>query len=392
MHRVSRTTTVTNMNESQSSPLSYNIDTTAVHTGRPERTPDGPINPPIVPSSTLHAGGPHGYMREWNETLEALEVTLGQLEGGQATVYSSGMAAANAVFDIVPLGGVIVASEHSYAAVGTRLAELAQRGQIELRLADVTDATDVANKINGDGKPANLVWIESPTNPLLEICDIRATAHAAHSAGSLLAVDNTFMTPARQQPLSLGADIVMHSVTKGLSGHADLLMGALVTSNDDLAQQFIGRRVLLGAVPSAFDAFLAIRGIRTLSVRIDRGEDNAKILAQRLSEHPAVSHVYYPGLPGHPNAQIHAEQSSGPGLMISFVVGSSAADADKVCESTKIMANATSLGGVETLLERRRRWTHENVAVPENLIRISVGIENVEDLWTDLKQALSAIN
>ena len=331
-------------------------------------------------------------MREWNETLEALEVTLGQLEGGQATVYSSGMAAANAVFDIVPLGGVIVASEHSYAAVGTRLAELAQRGQIELRLADVTDATDVANKINGDGKPANLVWIESPTNPLLEICDIRAAAHAAHSAGSLLAVDNTFMTPARQQPLSLGADIVMHSVTKGLSGHADLLMGALVTSNNDLAQQFIGRRVLLGAVPSAFDAFLAIRGIRTLSVRIDRGEDNAKILAQRLSEHSAVSHVYYPGLPGHPNAQIHAEQSSGPGLMISFVVSSSAADADKVCESTKIMANATSLGGVETLLERRRRWTHENVAVPENLIRISVGIENVEDLWTDLKQALSAIN
>lgn len=380
------------MDESQSKPLSYNIDTVAVHAGRPERTPDGPINPPIVPSSTLHAGGSHGYMRDWNETLEALEVTIGQLEGGTATVYSSGMAAANAVFDLVPLGGVIVASKHSYAAVGTRLAELAQRGQIELRLADVTDATDVANKISGDGKPANLVWIESPTNPLLEICDIRAAAHAAHSAGALLAVDNTFMTPARQQPLSLGADIVMHSVTKGLAGHADLLMGALITKSDDLTEQLVGRRVLLGAVPSAFDAFLAIRGIRTLSVRIDRGEDNAKTLAQRLSEHPAVSHVYYPGLPGHPNAQIHAEQSSGPGLMISFVVGSSAADADKVCESTTIMANATSLGGVETLLERRRRWTHENVDVPENLIRISVGIEDVEDLWTDLKQALEFVS
>ena len=380
------------MDESQSKPLSYNIDTVAVHAGRPERTPDGPINPPIVPSSTLHAGGSHGYMRDWNETLEALEVTIGQLEGGTAIVYSSGMAAANAVFDLVPLGGVIVASKHSYAAVGTRLAELAQRGQIELRLADVTDATDVANKISGDGKPANLVWIESPTNPLLEICDIRAAAHAAHSAGALLAVDNTFMTPARQQPLSLGADIVMHSVTKGLAGHADLLMGALITKSNDLTEQLVGRRVLLGAVPSAFDAFLAIRGIRTLTVRIDRGEDNAKILAERLSEHPAVSHVYYPGLPGHPNAQIHAEQSSGPGLMISFVVGSSAADADKVCESTTIMANATSLGGVETLLERRRRWTHENVDVPENLIRISVGIENVEDLWTDLKQALEFVS
>ena len=380
------------MDESQSKPLSYNIDTVAVHAGRPERTPDGPINPPIVPSSTLHAGGSHGYMRDWNETLEALEVTIGQLEGGTATVYSSGMAAANAIFDLVPLGGVIVASKHSYAAVGTRLAELAQRGQIELRLADVTDATDVANKISGDGKPANLVWIESPTNPLLEICDIRAAAHAAHSAGALLAVDNTFMTPARQQPLNLGADIVMHSVTKGLAGHADLLMGALITKSDDLTEQLVGRRVLLGAVPSAFDAFLAIRGIRTLTVRIDRGEENAKVLAQRLAEHPAVSKVYYPGLAEHTNAHIHAEQSSGPGLMISFVVGSSAADADMVCESTKIMANATSLGGVETLLERRRRWTHENVDVPENLIRISVGIEDVEDLWTDLKQALELVS
>lgn len=380
------------MDESQSNPLSYNIDTVAVHAGRPERTPDGPINPPIVPSSTLHAGGSHGYMRDWNETLEALEVTIGQLEGGTATVYSSGMAAANAIFDLVPLGGVIVASKHSYAAVGTRLAELAQRGQIELRLADVTDATDVANKISGDGKPANLVWIESPTNPLLEICDIRAAAHAAHSAGALLAVDNTFMTPARQQPLNLGADIVMHSVTKGLAGHADLLMGALITKSDDLTEQLVGRRVLLGAVPSAFDAFLAIRGIRTLTVRIDRGEENAKVLAQRLAEHPAVSKVYYPGLAEHTNAHIHAEQSSGPGLMISFVVGSSAADADMVCESTKIMANATSLGGVETLLERRRRWTHENVDVPENLIRISVGIEDVEDLWTDLKQALELVS
>jgi cystathionine gamma-synthase len=379
------------MNESQSIGSDYNIDTVAVHAGRPDRTPDGPINPPIVLSSTMHAGGQYGYGREWNETLAALEETIGALEGGYSSVYSSGMAAANVAFDLVPMGGVIVASSHSYAAVGTRLEELAASGRIVLRHADVTNADEIIKQINGDGQSADLVWFESPTNPLLEICDIRAAAHAAHAVGALLAIDNTFMTPARQQPLTLGADIVMHSVTKGLSGHADLLMGALATRDADLHKKFINRRVLLGAVPSAFDAFLALRGIRTLSVRIDRGEENARILATRLAEHPAVTKVYYPGLAGHPNADIHAEQSSGPGLMISFLVGNSSADADKVCESTLLAANATSLGGVETLLERRRRWTHENVEVPENLIRLSVGIENVEDLWADLNQALNQL-
>jgi cystathionine gamma-synthase len=339
----------------------------------------------------MHAGGQYGYGREWNETLAALEETIGALEGGYSSVYSSGMAAANAAFDLVPMGGVIVASSHSYAAVGTRLEELAASGRIVLRHADVTNADEIIRQINRDGQSADLVWFESPTNPLLEVCDIRAAAHAAHAVGALLAIDNTFMTPARQQPLTLGVDIVMHSVTKGLSGHADLLMGALATRDADLHKKFISRRVLLGAVPSAFDAFLALRGIRTLSVRIDRGEENARILAARLAENPAVTKVYYPGLAGHPNADIHAEQSSGPGLMISFLVGNSSADADKVCESTLLAANATSLGGVETLLERRRRWTHENVEVPENLIRLSVGIENVEDLWADLNQALNQL-
>jgi len=369
----------------------FTIDTLAVHAGRPERTPDGSINPPIVPSSTVHAGGPVGYLRHGNETFEALETTIGALEGGTATVYSSGMGAANAVFDLVPLGGVIVASKHSYAAVGTRLNELAQRGQIELRLVDVTDQTELAAKIAGEGKPANLVWIETPTNPLLEVCDIKATATLAHAVGALLAVDSTFMTPARQQPLTLGADIVMHSVTKGLSGHADLLMGATIAKDAEVAKQLHGRRTILGAVPSVFDAYLALRGIRTLTVRIDRAEENAKVLAQRLVDHPKVSKVYYPGLAEHPNADVHAAQASGPGFIISFEVGSSASDADKVCESTKILANATSLGGVESLLERRRRWAHENQDVPENLIRVSVGIENVDDLWNDLAQALNQI-
>ncbi|MBU6347234.1 MAG: PLP-dependent aspartate aminotransferase family protein, partial [Actinomycetales bacterium] len=357
------------------------IDTVAVHSGRPERTPDGSINPDIVLSSTVHAGGPVGYLRHGNETFAALEATLGELEGGTATIFSSGMAAANAVFDLVPLGGVIVASKHSYAAVGTRLAELAARGQIELRLVDVTNQADIAKQINGDGKSADLVWLETPTNPLLEICDIKATASIAKQAGALLAVDNTFMTPVRQLPISLGADIVMHSVTKGLSGHTDLLMGATVAKDPEVATKLLGRRTILGAAPSAFDAFLALRGIRTLAIRIDRAEANAIELANRLTQHQKVAKVYYPGLTSTPNSAVQAAQTTGPGFIISIEVGNSAADADKVCGATKILTNATSLGGVESLLERRRRWAHENKDVPENLIRISVGIENVEDLW-----------
>jgi cystathionine gamma-synthase len=367
--------------------------TLAVSAGRPAPTPDGPVNPPIVTSTTLHAGGPYGYIREWNETTSYLEDLIGQLEGGVATAFSSGMATANAIFDLVPTGGVIVASEHSYTAVGIRLQELADAGRLTLRLVDVTDAQAMATAIQGDGDAvaASWVWIESPTNPLMEICDIRATAHAARQVGAKLVVDNTFMTPMRQRPLELGAHVVMHSATKGLAGHSDVLMGALVTNDDGLADEFVKRRILLGAAPSAFDAFLASRGIRTLAIRVDRSEENAQEIAARLSGHPAIAEVFYPGLAGHPGSQVHLTQADGPGSVLSFTINGTAQDAQSVCESVTLMTHATSLGGVETLIERRRRWAHENTDVPENLIRLSVGIENIEDLWRDLNQALNLI-
>jgi cystathionine gamma-synthase len=371
----------------------YQRATLAVSAGRPAPAPDGPVNPPIVASTTLHAGGPYGYIREWNETTSYLEDLMGQLENGSATAFSSGMAAANAIFDLVPTGGVIVASEPSYTAVGIRLQELADAGRLTLRLVDVTNADAMAAAIHGGGQhaPASWVWIESPTNPLMEICDIRATAHAARQVGAKLVVDNTFMTPMRQRPLELGAHVVMHSATKGLAGHSDVLMGALVTNDDGLADDFVKRRILMGAAPSAFDAFLASRGIRTLAIRVDRSEENAQELATRLSEHPAVSAVYYPGLAEHPGHKIHQTQSDGPGSVLSFTIHGTAEDAQKVCESVILMTHATSLGGVETLIERRRRWAHENPDVPDNLIRLSVGIENIEDLWLDLAAALGQI-
>jgi cystathionine gamma-synthase len=268
------------------------LETAVVQAGRPPVTPDGPINPPIVLSSTLHAGGPYGYMRDWNATLESLEVAIGALEGGRCTTFSSGMAAANAIFDLFPNGKPVVASQYSYTGVSLRLQELHDLGRIQLRLVDVTDDAAVKVAIAGDGNPASWVWIETPTNPMMEICDIEATATVARHYGAYLAVDNTFMTPLRQRPLELGAHLVMHSATKGLAGHSDLLMGALVTADEELSQKILGRRVLLGAVPSAFDSYLALRGIRTLAVRIDRAESNAQFIAEKLAGHSKVRAVH----------------------------------------------------------------------------------------------------
>jgi len=367
--------------------------TLAVSAGRPAPTPDGPVNPPIVASTTYHAGGPYGYGREWNETTTYLEDLVGQLEGGLATAYSSGMAAVNALLDLIPAGGVIVAGQNLYTATGIRLQELAAVGRLSVRLVDVADADAMAEAIRGGGAdaPASWVWIESPTNPLMEVCDIRATAHVAREVGAKLVVDNTFMTPMRQRPLELGAHVVMHSATKGLAGHSDVLMGVLITNDEGLSENFVKRRIFLGAPPSPFDAFLASRGIRTLAVRVDRAEENAQKLVAKLIEHPAIDEVFYPGLASHPGFEIHETQADGPGYVLSFTVHGAASDAQAVCEAVRLITHATSLGGVESLIERRRRWAHENKDVPENLIRLSVGIEDVDDLWRDLNQALDLI-
>lgn len=346
----------------------WSMETVVVTAGRPEPVPDAPLNTPIVPASSFRAGGPMEYAREAAPTSLALEEAIGALEGGVATVYSSGMGAANAAMDLVPMGGVVVAPSAAYTGVAVRLRELHSLGRIDLRIVDADDTVAVAAACTG----AHLLWLESPTNPLLQVADLPACITAAHAAGALVLVDNTFATPILQRPLELGADIVMHSVTKALSGHSDLLLGALVTADPDLAHAFVERRVLLGAAPSAFDCFLALRGIRTLALRVQRAQDNARAIAARLADHPMVERVRYPDW----------------GTMASIEVRNGAAAADAVCSRVRVWTYATSLGGVESLMERRRRWPLESITVPESLIRLSFGIEAVDDLWSDLDDAL----
>lgn len=351
--------------------------TTAVGAGRPPRVPDSPLNAPIVPASSFYAGGPMEYAREEAPTSQALESALAAVEtGDRAVVYSSGMAAANALLDLVDPGAHVVASSATYTGVRVRMEELASRGTIRLTQVETEDtaaviaAMDAADTSRGQ----TTLWIESPTNPLLEVADLPALLSHARSTGVRAVVDNTFATPARQRPLELGADAVLHSVTKAISGHSDLLLGAVVVRDGELGEALRTRRVLLGAAPSAFDCYLALRGLRTLAVRMDRAEASARVLADRLSTLPSVERVRYPGW----------------GSIIAIDVDDSPTGIDARCARAEIWTFATSLGGVESLIERRRRWPLESTDVPANLVRLSVGIEDVEDLWSDLREVLTA--
>jgi len=344
--------------------------TRAVHSGRPPREADEPLNVPITMASTYVAGGDREYGRYANPSWSAFEDALGALEGGRCLAFASGLAAVATVLDLVGSEQTVVAPRHAYTGTVTQLADLEARGRVRTLLVDIADTEAVVAACTD----AALVWIESPTNPAMEVADIAAIAAAAHEAGAQVVVDNTFATPLLQQPLDLGADLVVHSATKYLSGHSDLLMGALVTRDDQLHGVLKGRRDLIGAVPGAFEAWLALRGLRTLSVRVERAQANAAELARRLGEHPAVHEVRYPGF----------------GAMISIVLPD-AGSADALTHGTALWVHATSLGGVESSLERRRRWQSEPRTIPEGLVRLSVGIEDVEDLWEDLADALAAL-
>jgi cystathionine gamma-synthase len=236
---------------------------------------------------------------------------------------------------------------------------------------------------------AGLLWLETVTNPMLAVADLPALISAAHAAGAQVCVDATFSTPLNVRPLELGADVVMHSVTKYLSGHSDVLMGVLATSSPELARSLRERRTLTGAIPGALESFLALRGLRTLALRMERAQANALELAQRLAAHPAVARVRYPGLPSDPGYAVATRLFAGYGAMISFEVNGSADFADDVCQRVRLINHATSLGGVESLIERRGRYDVDaGFGTPATLLRFSVGIEHVEDLWDDLAQAL----
>jgi cystathionine gamma-synthase len=354
------------MTEPIDTPLSS--ATIAVAAGRPPRRPDGPTNPPIVMASTYHAGGDVGYGRYGNPTWEMFETAVGALEGGVATSYASGMAAVAAVLDLVPDAGTVVTSPDAYYGTLAMLETLQSRGRMIVRQVDLTDNDAAVAALAG----ADLVWAESPTNPLLRLVDLPSLVAAAQAAGVVSVVDNTFNTPIVARPLEMGATVVVHSATKYLSGHSDLLLGVAVTRDPAVAERLVSHRSRQGSVPGAVEAWLALRGLRTLHLRVERAQASAAVLADRLGRHPRVAQVHFPGC----------------GAMVSVVLHGDVAEADRVCDTTRLWVHATSLGGVESSLERRRRWPGESHEVPETLLRLSVGIEDVDDLWHDLAAAL----
>jgi len=346
--------------------------TIAVHSGRPDHVPDAPLNHPITMAATYVAGGDLEYGRYGNPTWAAFEEALGALEGGRCLSFATGLSAVATILDLVAQGQTVVAPRHAYNGTVMQLADLEARGRLTARLVDITNTKEVIAAC----ADASLVWLESPTNPALEVADIPAIREAAQAAGAYVVVDNTFATPLLQQPLSMGVDLVVHSATKYLSGHADVLLGAVVTRDDDLFGVLKNRRDLIGAVPGTLEAWLALRGLRTLHLRVERSQQNAKELVRRLEEHPAISEVRYPGFGG----------------IVSIVLGEGAMAADLLTHKTKLWVHATSLGGVESSFERRRRWKTEPATIPDGLVRLSVGIEDIEDLWADLRSALDDLH
>ena len=342
--------------------------TVAVTAGRPPHEADRPLSEPITMASTYVAGGDLEYGRYANPTWSAFEEALGALEGGRALAFSSGMAAVTTVLDLVGHDALVVAPAHSYTGTLLQLGDLEGRGRIRTKLVDITDTDAVVAAC----EDAALVWFESPTNPALEVADTRRIAEAAHEAGAYVVVDNTFATPLLQQPLAMGADVVVHSVTKFLAGHSDVLMGAIVTNDEQLHGVLKGRRDLLGSTPGTFEAWLALRGLRTLHLRVERSQQNAQELVRRLDGHPAIGEVRYPGFGG----------------IVSIVLAQGAMAADLLVHKTALWVHATSLGGVESTFERRRRWKAEPATIPDGLVRLSVGVEDVDDLWDDLSGAL----
>ena len=351
--------------------MSLHPETSAITAGRPEVAPDASLNPPIVFSSTYHAGGPVGYGRYGNESWSALEAAISELEGGQTLSFSSGMAAISAVFSILPIGAPVVASNQGYSGTMRLLNQHHASGRLEVRFVDITKTDEVIAALKG----AALLWLESPTNPCLDIADLPTLIAAAKKQTIGVGVDNTFATPLVQKPLSMGADIVMHSVTKFLAGHSDVVLGSLSTADTALFKRLDESRRFNGSIPGPFEAWLALRGIRTFPVRFRAAEKNAQQLVSRLEAHGKITKVRYPGF----------------GAVISFEIDGSAEQAEKVCESSQLITHATSLGGVESLWERRRRWALESPSVPEQLIRLSVGCEHVEDIWQDIEQALASL-
>ncbi len=371
------------------------FETKAIHVGQDPEPAYGSVNVPIYQTSTYvqeavgkHAG--YDYARTANPTRTALETALAALEGGRgALAFASGMAAEAAFFYLLKPGDHVILGDDVYGGTYRLVSKVLNEWGVVFDPVDLTDLATVRAAVRDETR---VLWCETPTNPLLKIVDIAAVAAIAHDAGAWCVVDNTFATPFLQHPLALGADAVVHSTTKYLGGHSDVVGGALVADDPEMLDRLAFLQNSAGAVPGPFDVFLTLRGVKTLALRMEAHCRNAVVIADMLSGHPKVRQVYYPGLPSHPQHEVAARQMRGFGGMVSFETFDEDTALD-VCQRTRLFFLAESLGGVESLIEHPGRMTHQSTAgspleVPETLVRLSVGIEHPDDLLADLEQAL----
>ncbi|MGW2304603.1 cystathionine gamma-synthase [Streptomyces sp. NPDC001809] len=374
------------------------FETRAIHAGNTADPLTGAVVPPIYQVSTYKQDGVGGlrggyeYSRSANPTRTALEENLAALEGGRrGLAFASGLAAEDCLLRaLLAPGDHVVIPNDAYGGTFRLFAKVVQRWGVDFSVANTSDVEAVRSAVNERTK---LIWVETPSNPLLGITDIEAIAGVARQAGVKLVVDNTFASPYLQQPLALGADVVVHSLTKYMGGHSDVVGGALVTADEALGEELAYHQNAMGAVAGPFDSWIVLRGIKTLAVRMDRHSENAEKIVEMLVQHPKVTQVLYPGLPEHPGHEVAAKQMRSFGGMISFRVEGGEEAAVEVCNRARLFTLGESLGGVESLIEHPGRMTHASVAgsaleVPADLVRLSVGIENVDDLLADLRQAL----
>ncbi|MFJ1752094.1 cystathionine gamma-synthase [Kitasatospora sp. NPDC088134] len=378
--------------------LSHGFETLAIHAGQEADPRTGAVVTPIYQVSTYKQDGVGGlregyeYSRSANPTRTALEECLAAIEGGaRGLAFASGLAAEDTLLrTLLKPGDHIVIPNDAYGGTFRLFAKVLTRWGVEFSVADTHHPEKVREAIR---PTTRAVWVETPSNPLLGITDLAAVAEIAHAAGAKLVVDNTFASPYLQQPISFGADVVVHSTTKYMGGHSDVVGGALVVADAGLAEEVAYHQNAMGAVSGPFDAWLVLRGIKTLGVRMDRHSENAVKVAELLSAHPKVTQVLYPGLPTHPGHDIAAKQMKAFGGMVSFRVAGGEEAAVAVCNRAELFTLGESLGGVESLIEHPGRMTHASAAgspleVPADLVRVSVGIESADDLLADLERAL----
>jgi cystathionine gamma-synthase len=375
------------------------FETRAIHAGQEPDPQTGAVVPPVYQVSTYAQDGVGGlrggyeYSRSGNPTRTALEECLASLEGGtRGLAFASGLAAEDTLLRTVMAPGAhAIIGNDAYGGTYRLFAKVAEPWGVEHTPVDLTDLDAVRRAVRKG--QTRIIWAETPTNPLLTVVDIAALADIAHEAGALLVVDNTFASPYLQQPLALGADVVVHSTTKYLGGHSDVIGGGLVVADAELGDRLAYHQNAMGSVPGPWDSWLVLRGIKTLGVRMDRHCSNAKAIVDLLTSHPVVTEVYYPGLPGHRGHEVAARQMRDFGGMVSFRVAGGEQEAVDLCARTRVFTLGESLGGVESLIEHPGRMTHASASgsaleVPADLVRLSVGIETVDDLVADLKQAL----